>query len=126
MADSTDEFFEALSHREPDPWLAKIRGTVQLELQRGAETDYWAVILAGGNVSALPGRRRDARCVISTSRDFFDLLVTGEAAAFAALLRNQIDVTGDLLMYGYFQRLLPGPPSARDPRALVAERGARR
>ena len=122
MTDPTGEFFEALSHRDPDPRVAKIRGTVQLELERGVETDYWAVILAGGNVSALPGRR-DAQCVINTTRDFFDLLVTGQAAAFAALLRNQISVSGDLLMYGYFQRLLPGPPGAHDPRALVAERG---
>ncbi|MDG4829022.1 SCP2 sterol-binding domain-containing protein [Solwaraspora sp. WMMD1047] len=125
MSDPTVEFLDALSHRPPDPLVARVRGTVQLELEDGVETDYWAVVLSNGNVSALPGRR-PADCVINVRRSLFDEIATGRLAPFAALLRNQLTVSGDLLLYGYFQRLLPGPPGARDPRELVAERGGRR
>lgn len=125
MSDPIEEFFEALSHRDPDPLVAKVRGTIQIELERGGETDCWAIVLSNGNVSALPGRR-DADCVIRVSREYFVRVVTGEAAPFAALLRNKISVAGDLLMFGFFQRLLPGPPGAHDPRSLVAARGDRR
>nr|MDT0658550.1 SCP2 sterol-binding domain-containing protein [Micromonospora sp. DSM 115978] len=122
MSDPTDDFLEDLSHRPPDPLVATIQGTVQLELESGGETDYWAIVMNHGNVSALPGRR-DADCVINVERDFFNQIASGTAAPFAALLRNQLSVSGDLLLYGHFQRLLPGPPGAHDPRALVAERG---
>lgn len=60
--------------------------------------------------------------MISTQLQFFDKVTRGEANPIAALLRNEITVQGNLLLFHYFQRLLPGPPGAHDPRELVRER----
>lgn len=121
MAEPTDEFFDGLGHRGPDPLLMKVRGTVRFDLGHRDGIDHWVLVMSEGNISASRGAR-PTDCVVSTDLRFFDKVTTGEANPIAALLRNEIAVEGNLLLFHYFQRLLPGPPGAHDPRELVRER----
>jgi putative sterol carrier protein len=121
MADPTADFFDALGHRGTDPLLSRVRGTVRFDLGHRDGTDHWVLVLGEGTISASRGER-PADCVISAALSFFDKVTTGEANAIAALLRNELSVEGNLLLFHYFQRLLPGPPGAHDPRELARER----
>ncbi|MFI6763025.1 SCP2 sterol-binding domain-containing protein [Micromonospora sp. NPDC050417] len=121
MADPTADFFDGLGHRGPDPMMTKVRGTVRFDLGHRDGTDHWVLVMSEGNISASRGER-PADCVITTQLRFFDRVTTGEANPIAALLRNEITVEGNLLLFHYFQRLLPGPPGAHDPREMVRER----
>ena len=124
MTDPTTEFFEALNHRGPNPLLSRVRGTMRFEIERGEETDHWQLVLSEGNVSATQADR-PGECTVTTDREYFDRLATGEANPFAGLLRNRVSVEGKLVLYAYLNHLLPGPPGAHDPRDWVRERGWR-
>jgi putative sterol carrier protein len=121
MADPTADFFDGLGHRGPDPLMAKVRGTVRFDLGHRDGTDHWVVVMSEGNISASRAER-PADCVVTTDMQVFDKVTTGEANPIAAALRNEITVEGNLSLFHYFQRLLPGPPDARDPREMVRER----
>ncbi len=46
-------------------------------------------------------------------REFCDALVTGETNGFAAALRGDISLEGEVALLLEFQRLFPGPPGDR-------------
>ena len=111
-ADPTAEFFDALRQRGNEPLLRKASGSVRIDLTDGKRTERWLVELRKGDV-AVSRRNARADCVISTDRALFDRIVTGEANALAALLREEVNVEGDVNLLVLFQRLLPGPPRSR-------------
>jgi putative sterol carrier protein len=117
MSDATPHFFEALGKRGSDPLLAKARGTVRFDIvngRRGAES--WLVRIDKGKIKVSRGAGA-ADTVFRGSRDLFDDIVTGKENAFAARLRGEVGVEGDMRLAVLFQRLLPNPPSSRRGRA---------
>lgn len=116
---TTEEFFAGVSRRGHEPLLERIDQTVRIDLHDDGRTDHWKLSVRRGDlkVSREPG---DADCVITTTRDVFERVVTGRTKPLAAWLRNQIAVEGRLYPLLMLDRLLPSPPGAHDPRALAA------
>jgi predicted lipid carrier protein YhbT len=98
----------------------KSRGTIRLDVESDARTDFWFVTLRNGTARV---SRQDRRpdLVIRGHQTFFDRLVRGQAQLYTALLRNEINVEGDLALFSSFERLLPGPAGAHHPRALARD-----
>jgi putative sterol carrier protein len=61
-------------------------------------------------------RKAKADCVASSERALFDAVASGQANAFAAALRGEIDLEGEVALLLEFQRLFPGPPGGRPAR----------
>jgi putative sterol carrier protein len=112
VADPTAEFFADLAERGREPLLQNAAGTLRLELTHGKRTERWLVELDKGEVS-VSRRNAAADSVVRTTKALFDRLARGEANAFAAYLRGEVDGEGDLALILLFQRLLPGPPVKR-------------
>jgi hypothetical protein len=121
MTDPTEEFFEGLNERPLPDRLHKINGSIRLDLLRDGELDHWFVAVAGGTVS-VSRENRDADCVITTSKELFDRIVSGEASLNASLYQAALGLEGNYQMLGVFRNLLPGPRNAKDPRT-IARRG---
>ena len=112
MADPTAEFFAELAERGREPLLQNATGTLRLELTHGKRTERWLIELDKGEVS-LSRRNSAADGVVRTTKALFDRLARGEANAFTAYLRGEIDGEGDLALILLFERLLPGPAAKR-------------
>ena len=115
MADATADFFEALVERGHEPLLEKATGTVRFDLRDGKKTDRWLVSIVKGDL-AVSRRNLEADCVVTTDKTLFDDVASGRANAFAALLREEMGVEGDVRLLVAFQRLLPGPTRSRKRR----------
>lgn len=120
MADAIAEFFGRLARREHEVRLEDLNGSLQLEIERDGDTDYWLVTITRGNIG-VAREQRPADCVAHTDQALFEALVRGEENAIAAMLRGAMTVTGDLYLMITFERLLPTPPGTRDPRAAYQE-----
>jgi hypothetical protein len=126
MADPTAEFFAALARRGHDQRLAKVDGAVRFDLDRDGQPEHWFVDVRRGAVNAWrTPEPMPADCVLRTSRAWFDKFVTGAEGVLAALLRADAVAEGNLQLMFYFQRLMPDPPGARDPRDLRRPAGER-
>ena len=110
--DPTVDFFAALKSRGQEPLLRKASGTLRFDIADGKRTERWFVELKKGDI-AVSRRNARADCVVSTDRALFGRIASGEANALAALLREEVNVEGDINLLVLFQRLLPGPPRAR-------------
>ncbi|MFJ8580562.1 SCP2 sterol-binding domain-containing protein [Micromonospora sp. NPDC093277] len=90
-------------------------GTVRLDLHDGGTTDHWYLTIDHQNVQV--GRSTaDADTVVHADRAVFDQLAAGYPRLVAALLRNDINVQGDMRLLLTLRRLFPGPSEARHPR----------
>jgi predicted lipid carrier protein YhbT len=123
MADATADFFEALVERGHEPLLETATGTVRFDLRDGKKTDRWLVSIVKGDL-AVSRRNLQADCVVTTDKTLFEDVASGRANAFAALLREEMGVEGDVRLLVAFQRLLPGPsrPRKRRPSSTAAGR----
>jgi SCP-2 sterol transfer family len=121
-ADPTVDFFAALKGRGQEPLLRKASGTLRFDIADGKRIERWLVVLEKGTV-AVSRRHTRADCVVSTDRALFDRIASGEANALAALLREEVNVEGDVNLLVLFQRLLPGPPRARKRRRAAKPSG---
>ena len=61
-------------------------------------------------------RKAKADVVVRTELELFDAMSTGEANAFAAALRGDIELEGEVALLLEFQRLFPGPPGGSPTR----------
>lgn len=119
MTDPTEEFFDALGRRGHEPLLTEVKGTIRFDLARDHSTDHWFLSICQGDVSVSRAEGA-ADCVLRTDGALFDRLACGEANAHAAWLRNKITIEGNRpQLIDAFQRILPGPPGAHDPRPAV-------
>jgi hypothetical protein len=129
----TAEFFDGLARRRHEPLLERSNTLLRFDLNQGDEREQWTLIIRRGDLAVAEGdidpqRQPEMRgfgdpdCVITTSRDTFDRIAEGRTKPLAAWLRNQIAVEGRLQPLIMLERLLPGPPGAHDPRAIVATR----
>jgi hypothetical protein len=124
MADPTTEFFAALARHGHEPLLADVTGTIRYDLVSDRGTDSWFVEIRRGDLRVLH-EMREADCVVRTKRELFNRFVTGEASNYAAWLRNELRIEGEVQLSRYFQRLAPGPPGAHHPRTFARERRQR-
>ncbi len=121
MTDPIVDFFEGLNRRRPPPPLpGRIRGRLRLDLRRGDRTDHWLVTIT--EYARATTDHGPADCVITAEAPFFERLIKGQESAIAAALRNKLAVEGDLSLFIQFNRLLPGPPDAHDPRTWARDR----
>ena len=112
----THAFFASLAERGNDPLLRTANGTIRFDVDNGGRVEHWLVALSDGDVKVSRANRR-ADGVFSVDRRLLDRLVSGEANAFAAVLRGALAVQGDIGLLLSFQRIFPGPPSASRPTA---------
>lgn len=122
MAYSTADFLSRLGkHRRlPVTVSGKARGTIRLDVERDAGIDSWFVTLRHGTAQ-VSQQDRQPDLVIRGNQNLFDRLVRGQAQLYASLLRNEINVEGNLALLSCFERLLPGPAGAHHPRDFANE-----
>jgi putative sterol carrier protein len=116
MRDAATSFFEALGQREYEPLLDRATGTLRFEVVGGDAKDRWFVSVDKGHVSVSHARRK-ADCVIRGEKRLVEGILSGEVNAMAAALRGALAVEGNPELLVMFQRILPGPPSARGARS---------
>lgn len=115
MADATVEFFDGLTRRGRDARVAKVDGTLGFDLVGDGYQKHWFVEVRRGYI-AVSREPRQVECVLHSPLALFNKIIAGEDNAIAALLRGAVTADGDLRLLFQFQRLMPGPPGARDPR----------
>src|SRR5262245_40644300 len=115
MEDEATQFLREFGRRGYEPLLAKVSGTVRLDLIDDDRTDHWMSTIDKGAVT-VAHKGGPADCTIRTKRSFFARLARGEENAFAATLRNEVRVTGDIELLLAIQRVFPGPPRTASER----------
>ncbi len=118
MSDATAGFFGALQQRGHEPLLERMDRVFRFELDEDGRSERWVLTVRRGDLYVTRDKR-DADCVLTTSRETFDRVVRGETRPLAAWLRNDIAVEGQLYPLLMLGRLLPMPPGAHDPRELA-------
>ena len=109
MADATDRFFAGIARQGYQPLLANVVGSVRFELRNGTPGGGRTLHIDHGDVwlSDAP----EADCRITSDRELFNRLATGQTNALAAMLRGAVIVEGSYEMLVLLQRLFPGPKS---------------
>lgn len=103
-SDPTDAFLTDLARRGQEPLVANMTGSIRIELRNGRRTEGWTLVINKGQVTVSDAG--DARCHLSTDREMFNRLVTGQSNALASMLRGAVTVRGDLEQLTVLQRLL--------------------
>ncbi|MFL5737934.1 MAG: SCP2 sterol-binding domain-containing protein [Actinomycetota bacterium] len=104
-----------MKSRGDDPVLRNLNGTIRFDLRDGKSVESWFLTVAEGDVR-ISHRKGEADCVASLDAALSDAIMTGEANAFAAALRGEIELDGEVALLLEFQRLFPGPPGGRPAR----------
>ena len=119
MAGDTEAFLAELEARENEPLLARLKGTMRLELHDGDHVDHIHLDVRDGRIVVQSTHGHDehasdqpgaSECVVRVPRPLFDDFVTGRANAMTAFLRCEVDVEGDPVLLLRLGRLFPGPP----------------
>jgi hypothetical protein len=111
--DAISEFFEELAGRGDEPLLGHTSGSISFDIGEGRNAEYWRVdIKKGGDVS-VSRKRGQTDAWIRADRDCVDRIVQGRENVITAMLREVIQVGGDLGLLMQFQKLFPGPPPAQ-------------
>jgi len=105
----TAAFFDDLAGRGREPLLKSASGTIRFDLVDGDHVEHWTAIIDRGDVAVSHSRAR-GDAVVRLDKKTFDGLTCGTVNATAALLRGDLEVTGDLGLLMLFQRIFPGPP----------------
>lgn len=124
MPDPTEAFFDNLRRVGRIPMLARVSGTLRVELTDGRRTEKTQIIVRRGQVSL--GPPADADCMIYTHRQVWDALVTGEAQPMSTFLRGAVVAAGDASMLVLMRRLfaVAGVPEMASGRSKLISRGA--
>ncbi|WP_431875883.1 SCP2 sterol-binding domain-containing protein [Micromonospora marina] len=100
-------------------------GTIRLDLRDGGSTEHWYLTVDRQDVR-VDRLAEEADLVVGADREVFDRIAAGRLHPAAALLRNDLTARGELKLLMTLRRIFPGPPGARDPRDVPAERSAAR
>ena len=109
---ATSDFMESLPARGDDPVLRQLTGTIRFDLRDGKAVESWFLALDKGDVK-VSHRKAKADCVAAMDKELCDALVTGKTNGFAAALRGDIELDGEVALLLEFQRLFPGPARGR-------------
>jgi hypothetical protein len=113
-ANRINRFFVELEAREHDPLLSHLKGTLRFDLLDKGTVENWYVTINGGGIQvARDGGAADV--IFSVDRALFAAMTEGKANAFAAVLRGDVQVAGDLALAMAFERVFPGPPDSVGP-----------
>jgi putative sterol carrier protein len=121
MTTASATFFEDLAKSDSVPLLQRVRGTVRFDLVDDGGIEIWHVAIDKGDVK-VSRKKTAADAVVNADRSLLDDMVLGRVNATAAVLRGLLSVEGNLGLVMIFQRLFPGPPRAKAPKA-AAKRG---
>jgi len=124
MTDAIETFFDRLRAGERAAVLAGVTGRMRIDLRSGRAIDHWLIAVERGEVN-VSHRGGPADSVVRMERALFEGMVQGRVNAMAATLRGLVLTEGHTNMFVKFQRLFPGPPPKRRPRAR-ADAGGRR
>lgn len=125
MSDPIEAFFARLTRNAPQRLLRRTTGAIRFELDGPGGVEVWHLSIADGRVAA-SRTEGPADTVIRTDREYFLRMARGEAKPLAAWLRNDLTAEGRFRFIVLLERLFPGPPDARHPRALNAGSGEAR
>lgn len=106
--DPTERFFAELGTRGHEPLLRKATGSARFDVVDGRRVRRWQVRISAGDVAVERGSG-EADCVVRVDGKVFERLATGRMNAVAAVLRGELDVTGDWRLLVLVQRLFPSP-----------------
>ena len=113
MADAVQEFFQELESKGHQPLLAKVIGTVRIDLvDNNGATDHWLIAVDRGDFT-IAHETANANCIIRADKALFEQLITGEENAIAATLRGALICTGNVELLFAIQRIFPGPATQR-------------
>jgi SCP-2 sterol transfer family len=104
MTDPSEAFFDKLRVVGRIPALARVSGTLRLELANGRHTEKTQITVHRGHVTVGPASGR-ADCMVAAQRKVWDALVTGEAQPLTAYLRGALAAAGDAGMLVAMRRL---------------------
>lgn len=116
--DPTARFFAELAGRAHEPLLRKATGRFRFDVVDGRRTRRWIVTVDGGNLGVAAGGG-DASCVVRADKGVFDKLAGGRLNPVAAVLRGDLQVSGDWRLLVLMQRLFPGPRASRRRKATA-------
>ena len=122
MSDPAAEFFQELGERGHEPLLHRANGTLRYDHSAGSKKATWLVAMDAGDVT-VSRKNAKADCVVRAEKTLVDQIVLGRANAMAAMLRGVIGIDGNLELLMLFQRLFPGPPSARGHAGIGSGKG---
>src|SRR3954451_14632525 len=91
---AVDDFLEAIGSQRAERLLRNLDGTIRFDLRRDGEIESVLVTIDDGGVSA-SRRRRRADCVATMDEALFRSIARGDANAFAAALRGEIEIEGN-------------------------------
>ncbi len=115
VRDSTMRFFNQIAMTRHAMVSRQLSATIRIDLDDCGAIDLWFIQVDGGLVRVLR-EDRPADCVIHAEAGLFDRFASGEANLMAAVLRNEVSVSGDISLLTVVRKLFPGPPGAHDSR----------
>jgi putative sterol carrier protein len=105
MTDTVVDFFDDVRRRGFEPLLADVSATARFDVVGADRTDRWRVVIDKGHLTVAPGEG-EADCALSADRTVFAGLIDGRINPMAALLRGELQVSGDPELLVACQRLL--------------------
>jgi hypothetical protein len=118
--DATTAFFEGLGDRGHEPALGHSSGSISFMVGDGKDAEFWRVDIKKGDVS-VSHKRGETDAWVKASRECTDLVVQGRENVITAMLRDIIQVGGDLGLLIQFQKVFPGPPAGFERARLKAK-----
>lgn len=112
-SDPTAAFLLGLERSGFHPLIGQVNGSIMLQLAGPGGVDHWLVVLDKGHVG-VANRAGPADAVVRIKRELFASVALGRSNLWAAFLRNDLQVEGELRLLVVFQRLLPSPPPEED------------
>lgn len=114
---SIEEFFQQLQGRRK-MLIDHIDVSLRIDIDMGAgRTERWRIHIRDDEVQTTSDSR-DADCVIRGTKEVVERVISGETGIVAALLRNDLVISGEVRLFPLLRKLLPSPAGATDPRAL--------
>ncbi len=119
MNEPIEGFFDDLARRGHEPLLRRAKGSIRIDLEDGKGVERWFITIDEGDV-AVSHRNAKADCVVHTSKEVFEGIVTGRMNAMATILRGVLSMEGDPGVLVLFQRIFPGPAEGKPRRTTTA------
>ena len=120
VPDTTEEFFEQLSHWGHEPRLVRFAGTIRFEVDRDAPVEHWLLRVDQGRVQVTK-EDGPADLTVKADRAVLNRILGaggGSRDIMAAYVGQAITVEGNPRML-YVLRIVGGSPSGRHPRSMV-------